>query len=412
LPKKAEIVAGRDVRNLGFDIQNNAAADQTVVIAGRDIVDATYPGGLNAVKHTVTGPGLVSLVAGRDIDLGNGYGVVTRGNLDNPYLPEGGAAISALAGVPLSLADVAAKPVEFENKSAAFLDGVITASTLNLTSFDGAISDRFAVDTLKGGDIFVGLSQFKTEQKGAIDLMAPKGSVIAGLTNIPDYMKSKGDSENGIFTVRGGAIRVLVGQDFIVNQGRVFTLGGGDITLVSQYGNIDAGRGSKTASSAPPPLLTTDASGNTKIDISGSISGSGIATLKTSDKQPASDVVAIAPRGIFDAGDAGVRSTGKVEITAAVVLNSGNISAAAGVTGAVAVDSAAAPAPASASAATAVPDAARAAAATAAQNLTLSVDVMGYGAESAPAADEDKEKTKEKDSARSGDVEEVATVKN
>jgi multidrug efflux pump subunit AcrA (membrane-fusion protein) len=99
----------------------------------------------------------------------------------------------------------------------------------------------------------------------------------------------------------------------------VFTLGGGDITMVSQYGNIDAGRGSKTASSAPPPLLTTDEkTGNTKIDISGSISGSGIATLKTSDKQPASDVVALAPRGIFDAGDAGVRSTGKVQIEAAV----------------------------------------------------------------------------------------------
>jgi hypothetical protein len=220
------------------------------------------------------------------------------------------------------------------------------------------------------------------------------------LVSIPFYLQSKTASDIGIFTVRGGAIRSLVGKDFIVNQGRVFTLGGGDISLVSQNGNIDAGRGAKTAGSAPPPLLTTDASGNTKIDISGSISGSGIATLKTSDKQPASDVVALAPRGIFDAGDAGVRSTGKVEITAAVVLNANNISAAGGVTGVV-VDTGAAAAPPAASSATAAPDAARAAAATAAQNLTLSVDVVGYGAEASPApeASDDKDDTTKKDDA-------------
>jgi hypothetical protein len=184
-------------------------------------------------------------------------------------------------------------------------------------------------------------------------------------------------------------------------------LGGGDITMISQYGNIDAGRGSKTASSAPPPLLTTDASGNTKIDISGSISGSGIATLQTSDKQAASDVVALAPRGIFDAGDAGVRSTGKVQIEAAVVLNSSNISASGGVSGAVVVDSGAAPAPAAASNTSATPDTSRAAAATAAQSLTLSVDVMGYGSEAATdeEADEDDDsdgKKKKKNSGNKG----------
>jgi hypothetical protein len=168
--------------------------------------------------------------------------------------------------------------------------------------------------------------------------------------------------------------------------------------MVSQYGNIDAGRGSKTASSAPPPLLTTDASGNTKIDISGSISGSGIATLQTSDKQAASDVVALAPRGIFDAGDAGVRSTGNVRIDAAVVLNSNNITAAGGVSGAVAVDSGAAPAPPPASTSAVTADSSRAAAANAAQSLSLSVDVLGYGSEAAADEDSDDGKKKKKNS--------------
>jgi len=391
LPKKAEILAGRDVQNLGFAVQHNRSSDATWVKAGRDVVDSTDPDKANPVKHTVTGPGLLGLVAGRDIDLGNSQGVVTRGNLDNAYLPEGGAAIMALAGASLPAADAALTPAALEKKSAAFVDGVVDAAKDGLEPFDQAIAERYAVNTLKGGNILVFGSQFKTEQGGPLDLMAPKGSVIAGLVNIPPYL-SKAASENGIFTVRGGDIRVLVGQDFIVNQGRVFTLGGGDITMVSQFGNIDAGRGSKTASSAPPPLLTTDASGNTKIDISGSISGSGIATLKTSDKQPASDVVALAPRGIFDAGDAGVRSTGNVKIEASVVLNSGNISAAGGVSGAVVMDSGAAPAPPPASTSAVTADSARAAAASAAQSLTLSVDVLGYGSE--VTADEDSDDDK------------------
>lgn len=402
LPKNAEILAGRDVRNLGFAVQHNRSTDETWVMAGRDVVDSTDPDKENPVKHVVTGPGLLGVVAGRDIDLGNSKGVVTRGNLDNAYLPEGGAAIMALAGASLPAADAAATPAALEKKSAAFVDGVVDAAKDGLAAFDQVIAERYAVNTLKGGNILVYGSQFKTEQGGALDLMAPKGSVIAGLSSIPFYLQSKAASENGIFTVRGGEIRVLVGQDFIVNQGRVFTLGGGDITMISQFGNIDAGRGSKTASSAPPPLLTTDASGNTKIDISGSISGSGIATLKTSDKQAASDVVALAPRGIFDAGDAGVRSTGKVQIEAAVVLNANNISAAAGVSGAVVVDSGAAPAPAAASTTTAAPEASRAAAATAAQSLTLSVDVMGYGSEAA-AEDEGDDSDGKKKKKSSGD---------
>jgi hypothetical protein len=208
------------------------------------------------------------------------------------------------------------------------------AADTKYTLFDQRIAKRYAVNTLQGGNILVFGSQFKTEQGGAVDLMAPKGSVVAGLSSIPFYLQGKPASENGIFTVRGGALRVMVGQDFIVNQGRVFTLGGGDITMVSQYGNIDAGRGAKTASSAPPPLLTTDQNGNTKLDISGSIAGSGIATLRTQENQLPSNVYPVAPRGVFDAGDAGVRSTGTVQITAQTVLNAGNISAAGGVTGA------------------------------------------------------------------------------
>lgn len=400
LPKKAEIIAGRDVRNLGFAIQHNSATDQTLVQAGRDIIDATDPDKENPVKHVVTGAGLLSLVAGRDLDLGNSKGVVTRGNLDNAYLPEGGASVMAIAGSEMPAAYKGATPEKIlaSNKK-LFVELVETANKSTLDDFDALIAKTFPKDKVRAGDIKVYGSQFKTEQGGSLDLFTPGGSVAAGLVSIPFYLQSKSPAENGIFTVRGGDIRSLVGQNFVVNQGRVFTLGGGDITLVSQYGNIDAGRGTKTASSTPPPLLTTDASGNTKIDISGSISGSGIATLRTSKKQAASNVVAIAPRGIFDAGDGGVRSTGTVVINASVVLNAGNISAGGGVSGAgfVGTGGAAVTAPAS-SASTDNQDLGQQALAATADQLSLSVDVIGFGEAADEEAGDDEEKKKKRQS--------------
>jgi len=327
---------------------------------------------------------------------------VTRGNLDNPYLPTGGAAIEAVAGVALSAADLSRTPAQTEAQNAALFSRMAypysddpettynknpnTTKLDRLNGFDSAIATQFADPGKGSGSILSFGSQFKTEQGGAIDLWAPgdQGSVVAGLISVPFYLQSKTAAETGIFTVRGGAIRSLVGKDFIVNQGRVFTLGGGDISLASQYGNIDAGRGAKTAGSAPPPLLTTDASGNTKLDISGSISGSGIATLRTSDTQAASDVVALAPRGIFDAGDAGVRSTGQANIQANLVRNADNIAASGGVSSSEPVTikplsaaSAAAPSADTASAATQA--AAKPTSAPAAQTLALTVDVLGYG---------------------------------
>ena len=406
LPKAAEILAGRDIQDLGFRIQQDGAAAQTLVKAGRDIIDSTNRDHASPVAHVMTGPGLLTLNAERDIDLGNGYGVVTRGNLDNAYLPEGGASVIAVAGAILSKSyEALGAQQKLASNATLFKDLVTYGSKATLPEFDAAISDAFAPDSITGGNINVFGSQFKTEQGGSLDLLTPGGSVVAGLVSVPIYLSSKPSADLGLFTVRGGAIRSLVHDNFIVNQGRVFTLGGGDITLVSQYGNIDAGRGTKTAASAPPPLLTTDANGNTKIDIAGSIAGSGIATLRTSDTQDPSNVYAVAPRGIFDAGDAGVRSTGIVAIQAAVVLNSGNISASAGVSGAVSVDTsspATQAAPAS-TATAATQDVSRQVNATAKESLNLAVEVLGLGeatddkASDAQESDEDrKNRTKNK----------------
>lgn len=389
LPKKAEIIAGRDIVDAGFSIQHLNSSDVTTVTAGRDIVDSTVADGINYASHTVTGPGRIDFSAGRNFDLGNSKGgVVTRGNLDNPYLPEKGAGINVVAGATAdyagfarqfsSAADLTSAEqlslIAFTQKQVPTLSanasvdeawlafnnlpldarhplydtlffsalqrssGAIGGGSLDLRKFDAIIASLFPDASIQGGNVNVFGSQLKTSRGGAINIYAPGGSVYAGLVSIPEYVKTKDASELGIFTIGGGAIQALVKTDFLVNQGRVFTLGGGDITLASQYGNIDAGKGAKTAQAASPPVLTTDKDGNTQVDISGSISGSGIATLRTAEDVPASSVYPIAPRGIFDAGDAGVRSTGSVNIVAQTVLNASNIAAAGSVSGAKTAD--------------------------------------------------------------------------
>lgn len=396
-PKKAEIIAGRDIVDFGFRIQHMSDSDVSLVEAGRDVVDSTNQTQQSYVRHIVTGPGLLEVQAGRNIDLGNSRGIFSRGNLDNPYLAEGGASLNLVAGATpdyagfaqqnmtlsdFSLSDqtamiaymyqvqptlpagldaaaawtafnklsVAQRMVFLEPRKAListrFFALVRAASkkpdgTLNtdLTKFDGLIANLFPTADIGDGDINVFGSQLKTEQGGGIDVFAPGGSVYAGLSSPPAYLRDKSEADLGIFTVRGGTIQALVKNDFLVNQGRVFTLGGGDITIVSQYHDIDAGKGAKTASSAPPPLLTTDPYGNTVIDISASISGSGVATKKTRPDIPDSNAYLIAPRGTIAAGDAGISCSGICDLNAPKISNPDNIFGAKGVVGVPKADS-------------------------------------------------------------------------
>jgi len=441
LPKKAEIIAGRDIRDLGFNIQQLDAADVTRVVAGRDFIDSTVIASgstPNPVMHTVAGPGRVDFIANRNFDLGNSSGVVTRGNLDNPYLPSGGASINILAGSSGAvyagfarkhvavgdLADVDRSAMvayvlarrqdltadvtpetaweAFKQLAVAdqntFMDArkpamnkiyfekLDASSTLfktaGLAQFDDQIASMFPTINSTGGDINLFASQLKTEQGGAIDLFAPGGSVYAGLANTPSYLK-KPASNLGVFAVRDGAIRSQVKTDFLVNQGRVFTLGGGDVWLISQFGDLSAGKGSKTASSAQPPLMTTDKDGNTTLDIGASIAGSGIAALNTDITKPNGNIFVIAPRGTFDAGDAGVRG-GSIILRAETILNAGNIVASGTITGAPAADTSAlggvaAPANTTTKLDDVTKDLNSQAAPAAGPSNALSVDVLGYG---------------------------------
>jgi filamentous hemagglutinin family protein len=186
------------------------------------------------------------------------------------------------------------------------------------------------------GDIDLFFSQLKTEQGGDIDMLAPGGAIVVGVPNPPAELNDvKGqplllppisaEANLGVLVLAQGAIQGFANNNFDVNQARMLTLQGGNIILWSSYGSIDAGKGAKTAQGAPPPVIETDPSGNVFVNPIGAVSGSGIGQLLTVQGIEPGLVNLIAPEGVVNAGEAGIRVAGNLNIAATAVLNVGNI---------------------------------------------------------------------------------------
>jgi hypothetical protein len=94
---------------------------------------------------------------------------------------------------------------------------------------------------------------------------------------------------------------------------------GSDQIIWSSNGDIDAGRGSKTVRVPSAPEVLTDTDANTTVREKSDMSGSGIGTVGDGD------VDLLAPKGTVNAGDAGVRVAGNLNIAALQVLNADNI---------------------------------------------------------------------------------------
>jgi filamentous hemagglutinin len=186
------------------------------------------------------------------------------------------------------------------------------------------------------GDINLFASRILTEAGGDIEFMAPGGKVIVGLQNTPADLLDKqtastatGQKDAGVLGMAvvsaPGSVKGFARDDILVNQSRILAVGGGDVMLWSSEGDIDAGKGKKTASVVPPPVDLIDADGNVKRVLQGAATGSGIGALPTPGAAPG-DVYLVAPRGTVNAGDAGIRAT-NVNIAAALVVGTDNIAA-------------------------------------------------------------------------------------
>jgi hypothetical protein len=171
---------------------------------------------------------------------------------------------------------------------------------------------------------------------GTINLLAPHGNINVGLPT------ASSERNIGIYTSSGGAINAYLNGDMNVNLSKVATFQGGDILLYTSGdgSTIDAGRGSRTASTSSPPkqTLEKDAQGNPTgkilLDPPQELVGSGIRTVSYDPdgfgplKQPdPGKVYLIAPTGTIDAGEAGVSSASGLVVAALVVKNADNFSA-------------------------------------------------------------------------------------
>lgn len=193
------------------------------------------------------------------------------------------------------------------------------------TIFPG-ISEKTETGDFKNyaGEINLFASRVKTERGGDIEFFAPGGDVIVGLPNTPAALVNVGSNVLGMVAVEKGDIKGASRGDIRVNQSRILTVGGGDVLLWSSEGDIDAGKGKKTASAVPPPVISIDGEGNVTVELQGAVTGSGIGALE-SPGVIAGNVDLIAPKGIVNAGDAGIRA-GNLNIAAQVVLGADNIS--------------------------------------------------------------------------------------
>ncbi|MBB6091234.1 filamentous hemagglutinin family protein [Povalibacter uvarum] len=176
------------------------------------------------------------------------------------------------------------------------------------------------------GDMRLYFSQIYTMDDGDIRLLAPGGEINAGLASPPAaFNLNKGAADLGIVAQRSGSVSALSFYDFLVNESRVFAADGGDILVWATQGDIDAGRGAKTAISAPPPQISFDpTTGAPVIVFPPALAGSGIQTLASTEGRKPGNVDLFAPRGVVNAGDAGIVA-GNLTIAATAVLGADNI---------------------------------------------------------------------------------------
>lgn len=185
---------------------------------------------------------------------------------------------------------------------------------------------------VKTGDLNLLHGTIQTKLGGDVSVFGPGGNIIVGsLATEPNPNLKLPDL--GILTLGGGAINTFTDQSVRVNASRVLTSQGGEILMWSSNGDLDAGRGSKTISSAPSIQVLFDQNDYQSIDLSGYVTGSGIQTLRASRVATAANIYLVAPRGVIDAGTAGIGGSGVVVVIAPVIANAGNIQAQGGTVG-------------------------------------------------------------------------------
>jgi hypothetical protein len=346
MPKMAEVTANGDILNVTYEGQNNNAGDITKIRAGGDIaMDYAVPLDSSVAQNALQGfvmggPGIFLVQAGGSIDLGtlkDGIQAISNGRY--PRLGTGESTLAIVSGYTFdkTTGDVTAffDTIRKAGDEYAQLmaDGKVDeGEALLKQTREEVIQNFFDTDDnppqpSDGGDIKMTASQIGTSiGKSDLYIIAAR-DLNLGQTALP--VSGTVSKKTGITTGGGGAINIFAGRDVNVNESRIMTFLGGDITVWSDNGNINAGRGSRTAVSASPPRVLDD---GTKVFSPPAI-GSGIRAVTYGDNAPEpGNIHLFAPSGIIDAGEAEI-SGGRIILAAQQVLNVQNIIFSAGSVG-------------------------------------------------------------------------------
>lgn len=191
-------------------------------------------------------------------------------------------------------------------------------------SLEGGSGSNGANQLVKTGDLNLVHSTIQSRLGGNISIFGPGGNIFVGsLATEPNSSLKLPDL--GILTLGGGVINTFTDQSVRVNASRVLTSQGGEVMMWSSNGDLDAGRGSRTISSAPALEVQFDQNDYESIDLGGYVTGSGIQTLRASRFAKAANIYLVAPRGTIDAGTAGIGGSGVVVVLAPVIANAGSI---------------------------------------------------------------------------------------
>ncbi len=377
IPKAADVSAGRDIVNLAYVGQNVVPTDTTLITAGRDIVYTATGNGI-----AVGGPGSLDIFAGRNINLGVSGGITTTGNLENANLPSAqGADVTLAVGYGSQGADYSSfltniiapsttyqgELIEYveaqtgnsglsfaqaqtafrsfsQSQQAALIDNIFfhelllsgraanSGTGVGFTEGYAAIAALYpggtgaAAASPYSGNLNLITSQIYTLSGGNISILVPGGDINVGLAYTPAGLIQKPADQLGIVAEGAGDVDIYALGDVNVNASRIFTLGGGNILIWSDEGSIDAGNGSKSSLSVPPPVILISNTGAISLDYGASLAaGSGIRTIETSPSVQPGDVDLDAPVGTVNAGDAGIGASGNINIAAAHVIGALNI---------------------------------------------------------------------------------------
>ena len=299
--KAARVIAGQDITDIAFYLQDDTAGDISLVAAGRDIipydadapllVDAQSAGNiLNNGQTTlagdiqVSGPGTLEVLAGRDLNLGDGLnnadgtgvGISSIGNEANPVLPFAGADIVAAAGLGGSSAGLDAGALNYSAFESQFLnpnnDGPGTASAIYLPEVGALLGMSGASDNA----IWNAFTQKTPEQQDVLALSIFYLALRdAGRDHNNAFSPGADNYDAGFAAIQalfpGDTAGAWPGEgDIALTSREIKTTNGGNISLLAPGGQLDVGMNVSGVQPLDQGILTEDG-GNISIFTRGNV---------------------------------------------------------------------------------------------------------------------------------------------